>query len=77
MPEGLSSTASGASVISCGISRYSKIRSNSARAPWISTCTFSSCPSGKKSRDWSVVKATIVPIETLVSPPMISVPASR
>jgi hypothetical protein len=37
----------------------------------------SSCPSGKKRRDWSVVNATIVPIETLVSPPMIRVPARR
>ena len=46
------------------------MRSKSASAPWISTCTLSSCPSGKKSRDWSVVKATIVPMLIEVSPPM-------
>ena len=53
------------------------MRSKSASAPWISTWTFSSCPSGKKRRDWRVVKATIVPIVILVSPLMIKVPARR
>ena len=53
------------------------MRSNSASAPWISTWTLSSWPSGKKRRDWRVVKATIVPIETVVSPSMISAPATR
>ena len=53
------------------------MRSKRARAPWISTCTFSSCPSGKKRRDWRVVKATIVPIVMSVSPPMISVPGQQ
>ncbi len=55
-------TASGASTISGSISRYSKIRSNSASAPWISTWTLSSWPSGKNSRLWSVVNATMSPI---------------
>ena len=55
-------TASGASTISGSISRYSKIRSNRASAPWISTCTLSSWPSGKNSRLWSVVNATMSPI---------------
>ena len=50
----------GASTISGSISRYSKIRSNSASEPWISTWTLSSWPSGKNSRLWSVVNATIV-----------------
>ena len=57
-----SATASGASTISGSISRYSKIRSNRASAPWISTWTLSSWPSGKKSRLWSVVNATMSPI---------------
>ena len=62
-------------MMSCGISRYSKILSKRARAPWISICTLSICPSGKKIRLCSVVKATMVPMLTCVSPPMISVPA--
>ena len=53
------------------------MRSNRASAPWISTWTLRSCPSGKKRRDWRVVKATIVPMLMSVSPPMISDPASR
>ena len=53
------------------------MRSNSASAPWISTWTLSSWPSGKKSRLCRVVKATMVPTLTLVSPSMIRVPASR
>ena len=57
---GRAATASGASTISGSISRYSKIRSNRASEPWISTWTLSSWPSGKNSRLWSVVKATIV-----------------
>ena len=48
------------------------MRSNSASAPWISTWTLRSWPSGKKRRHWSVVNATIVPMLTFVSPPMIS-----
>ena len=59
---GSRATASGASTISGSSPRYSKIRSNRASAPWISTCTLSSWPSGKKSRLWSVVKATMSPI---------------
>ena len=59
---GSSATASGASTISGSISRYSKIRSNSASEPWISTWTLSSWPSGKNSRLCSVVKATMSPI---------------
>ena len=60
-PPGSRVTASGASTISGSRSRYSKIRSKSASAPWISTWTLSSWPSGKKSRLWSVVKATMSP----------------
>ena len=51
------------------------MRSKSARAPWISIWTFSICPSGKKIRLWSVVKATMVPMLTWVSPLMMNVPA--
>ena len=58
---GSSATASGASTISGSMSRYSKIRSNSASEPWISTWTLSSWPSGKNSRLWRVVKATMSP----------------
>ena len=43
------------------MSRYSKIRSNSAIDDWTSVETCSIEPIGKNSRDWSVVKATIVP----------------
>ena len=66
---GSSATASGASTISGSISRYSKIRSNRASAPWISTWTLSSWPSGKKSRLWSVVNATMSPIVGRVGSP--------
>ncbi len=52
----------GSSLISGCMSRYSKMRSNSARAPWTSTCTLSSCPRGKKRRLWRVVKATMSPM---------------
>ena len=59
-------------------SRYSKMRSNRASAPWTSTWTLSSWPSGKKRRDWSVVKATMSPIVGAVgSPWMASQPASQ
>ena len=64
--------ASGASTISGSISRYSKIRSNSASAPWISTWTLSSWPSGKNSRLWSVVNATMSPIVGAVGSPWIA-----
>ena len=50
--------------MSTGRSRYSKTRSNSAVEVWTSTATLSSEEMGKKSRVWSVVKATTVPIET-------------
>ena len=51
------------STIDGSMSRYSKIRSNSASAPCTSTWTLSSWPSGKNSRDWSVVKATMSPAD--------------
>ena len=74
--DGSSATASGASVISGSRSMYSKIRSNSASDPWISTWTLSSWPSGKKSRLWSVVKATMSPaVGALGSPLAAIVPA--
>ena len=47
------------------------MRSKSASAPCTSTCTFSSWPSGKKSRDWSVVKATMSPIVGAFGAPLI------
>ena len=54
------------------------MRSNRASAPWISTCTLSSWPSGKNSRLWSVVKATMSPIVGAVGSPWIaSQPASQ
>ena len=54
------------------------MRSNNASEPWISTCTLSSWPSGKKSRLWSVVKATITPaVGADGSPLAASVPASQ
>ena len=75
---GSSATASGASTISGSISRYSKIRSNRASEPWISTWTLSSWPSGKNSRLWSVVNATIVAGRRGVGSPLAaSVPASQ
>jgi hypothetical protein len=43
------------------MSRYSKIRSNRAMALWTSTETWSIWPTGKNSRLWSVVKATMLP----------------
>ena len=61
-------TASGASVISCSRSRYSKMRSNSASALVTSTWTFSRLVSGKKRRDCSAVKATMVPSVRCGSP---------
>src|SRR4029453_18468803 len=54
-------TASGASRISCGRSRYSKIRSNSASEDCTSVETCSIEPIGKNSRDWRVVKPTSIP----------------
>ena len=69
---GRASTASGASTISGSISRYSKIRSNRASAPWISTWTLSSWPSGKNRRRWSVVNATMSPIVGAVGSPWIA-----
>ena len=57
------STASGSSTMSGFRSRYSKIRSKSASDERSSTETWSSCPIGKYSRVWSVVKATMVPAE--------------
>ena len=59
---GSRTTASGASTISGSRSRYSKIRSKSARAPANSTCTLRSWPRGKNRRLWSVVNATMSPI---------------
>ena len=50
------------------------MRSKSASAPWISTWTLRSWPSGKKSLLCRVVNATIVPMLTFVSPSMISDP---
>ncbi len=47
--------------MSCGRSRYSKIRSNSANEVWTSFEIWSIDPIGKKMRDCSVVNATIVP----------------
>ena len=74
----VSATASGASTISGSISRYSKIRSKRASEPWISTWMPSSWPSGKKSRLWRVVKATIVPADGALGLPLAaSVPASQ
>jgi hypothetical protein len=54
-------TAPGSSLMSCGISRYSKIRSNSANEVCTSLEICSIEPIGKKIRDCSVVNATIVP----------------
>ncbi len=56
-----SSSASGASVISCFRSRYSKIRSNNANDVCTSVVTWSIEPIGKNSRACSVVNATNVP----------------
>ena len=54
------------------------MRSNSASEPWISTWIPSSWPSGKKSRLWRVVKATIVPADGALGLPLAaSVPASQ
>ena len=54
------------------------MRSKSASAPWTSTWTLSSWPSGKKSRLWSVVKATMSPIVgALGTPVKMSAPASQ
>ena len=54
------------------------MRSNSASEPWISTWIPSSWPSGKNSRLWSVVKATIVPADGAFGLPLAaSVPASQ
>ena len=47
--------------MSCGICRYSKMRSNSASEPCTSTLTCSMLPMGKKRRLCSVVNATMVP----------------
>ena len=54
------------------------MRSKSASAPWTSTCTLSSWPSGKKSRLWSVVKATMSPIVGAFETPVkMRAPASQ
>ena len=54
------------------------MRSKSASEPWISTCTLSSWPSGKNSRLWSVVKATIAPALAASGLPFAAiVPASQ
>ncbi len=60
--------ASGASWISSGMSRYSKMRSNSAMDEWICTVTISIWPIGKKSRLCNVVKAAMVPAWIVVCP---------
>ena len=60
------------------MSRYSKIRSKSANDAWTSVETCSIEPIGKKSRDWSVVKATMSPAFTLLKPfLLICQPATR
>src|SRR3972149_1697161 len=69
---GSRATASGGAPISGSISRYSKIRSNSASAPWISTWIPRSWPSGKKSRDWRVVNATMSPIVGALGSPLMA-----
>ena len=54
------------------------MRSNKASAPCTSTCTLSSCPSGKKSRLWRVVKATMSPtVGAVAAFWMVSTPASQ
>jgi hypothetical protein len=50
--------------MSIGWSRYSKTRSKSASEVCTSSPTPRREPTGKKRRDWSVVNATTVPIET-------------
>ena len=47
--------------MSWGMSRYSKIRSNSAKEVWTSLDTWSMEPMGKKILDCSVVNETIPP----------------
>ena len=76
---GAIATASGESSISGSRSRYSKIRSNNAIDEWISVETCSIDPIGKNRRDWSVVKATIVPavIVVPVGSRLITQPATR
>ncbi len=54
--------------MSTGMSRYSKIRTNSACEVWMSTPTDSRLCIGKNIRVCSVVNATRVPIETVVAP---------
>ena len=63
--------------MSTGWSRYSKIRSKRASELCTSTWTPSSEPIGKKSRDWSVVKATSVPIVIVSLPFAIVQPANQ
>ncbi len=58
-------TASGSSLMSWGMSRYSKIRSNRANEVCTSFETCSIDPIGKKIRDWRVVKATSDPAESV------------
>ena len=57
-------TASGSSWMSCGMSRYSKIRSNNANEVCTSFEICSIEPIGKKIRDWSVVNATRSPADS-------------
>ena len=62
------------------MSRYSKIRSNSAIEDWISVETWSIEPIGKKSRDCSVVNETSVPaaiVAAATGSPFNTHPATR
>ena len=71
-------TASGASGISCGRSRYSKIRSKSASDDCTSVETCSIEPIGKNSRDCRVVNPTSIP-DAITSDPEFELtqPATR
>ena len=53
------------------------MRSKRASAPCTSTCTLSIWPSGKKSRLWSVVKATMSPTVGASGAPDAACPASQ
>jgi hypothetical protein len=59
------------------MSRYSKIRSNSANDDCTSVETCSIDPMGKNSRDWSVVNATMSPAPTAFASFESSQPATR
>ena len=63
--------------MSIGWSRYSKIRSKSARELCTSSWTPRRLPIGKKSRVCRVVKATSVPIDTTAAPWACDQPANQ